>query len=165
MDPEVVSAAEPAGRWSREELQEAHDNFVAVASRCATSGEWRDWADLFTEDARYVEHCFGKFEGREEIFDWISRTMAEWPNSAMTDFPHEWCVCDVEKGWWICKILNRFKDPGDGQVYEESNLTVLHYAGDMKFSYEEDAYNPQNFGPVVSAWMAAWEAHHPGERG
>jgi hypothetical protein len=160
MDPEVMSA-----RFSREELQQAHDHFVEVAGRCAAANEWREWADLFTDDAVYVEHCFGRFEGPEQIFDWITRTMAEWPNSEMTSFPHEWCVCDEEKGWWICKILNRFRDPGDGQVYEEANLTVLHYAGDMKFSYEEDAYNPTNFGPVVSAWMKAWEAHHPGERG
>lgn len=167
MDTEVVSINGTAGegRWSRDELQVAHDNFVEVARRCAESKEWREWVDLFTEDARYVEHCFGRFEGRQQIYDWISHTMAQWPNSAMNDFPHEWCVCDVEKGWWVCKILNRFEDPGDGQVYEESNLTVLHYAGDMQFSYEEDAYNPTNFGPVVAAWLAAWEAHHPGERG
>jgi hypothetical protein len=160
MDPEVVS-----GRWSRDELQQAHDHFVEVAGRCAAANAWREWADLFTDDAVYVEHCFGRFEGPDQIFDWITRTMAAWPNSEMTSFPHEWCVCDEEKGWWICKILNRFRDPGDGRVYEEANLTVLHYAGDMKFSYEEDAYNPANFGPVVTAWTTAWEAHHPGERG
>jgi hypothetical protein len=153
MDLAVMS-----GRWSREELQAAHDHFVEVAGECARSGEWRAWADLFTDDAQYFEHCFGRFTGPDEIYDWISRTMAQWPNSAMTAFPHEWCVCDEERGWWICNILNRFEDPGDGQVYEESNITVLHYAGDMKFSYEEDAYNPANFAPVVTAWLAAREA-------
>ncbi len=29
-------------------------------------------------------------------------------------------------------------------------MTVLHYAGDGLFSYEEDVYNPANFAPVVS---------------
>ncbi|HEX3946432.1 MAG TPA: hypothetical protein VHW47_01950, partial [Acidimicrobiales bacterium] len=70
----------------------------------------------------------------------------------------DWCVCDVERGWWICRILNRMEDPGDGGVYEEANLTVLHYAGDMQFSYEEDAYNPANFAPMITAWMTAREA-------
>ena len=34
---------------------------------CAQTGEWGDWADLFTEDAHYVEHMFGEMHGREEI--------------------------------------------------------------------------------------------------
>ena len=55
-------------------------NFKEAAARCAAAGEWREWADLFTEDARYLEHTFGEFHGREEIYDWISSTMAEWPN-------------------------------------------------------------------------------------
>jgi hypothetical protein len=49
-------------------------------------------------------------------------------------------------------------DPGDGGVYEEANITVLHYAGDMHFSYEEDVYNPAKFGDMIQAWMAAREA-------
>jgi hypothetical protein len=142
-------------RWSRAELQAAHDNFIAVANDCADRREWRAWADLFTEDAHYLEHTFGEFHGREEIYAWITSTMAQWPNSDMTAFPHEWCVCDEERGWWVCRILNRMADPGDGGCYEEPNLTVLHYAGNMLFSYEEDVYNPAKFGPMIQAWMAA----------
>jgi hypothetical protein len=154
MDTEVVT-----GRWSRDELQRAHDNFVVTANRCAESGEWGDWTNLFTEDAHYVEHMFGEMHGRAEIHAWISATMAEWPNKAMTSFPHAWCVCDEEKGWWVCRIENRFRDPGDGSVHQAHNLTVLHYAGDMQFSYEEDAYNPANFAPAVRAWLAAFAAN------
>jgi hypothetical protein len=77
----------------------------------------------------------------------------------MTSFPHDWCVCDEERGWWICQIENRFRDPGDGSVHQAANLTVLHYAGDMKFSYEEDAYNPMNFAPVVTGWLEAYQAN------
>jgi hypothetical protein len=29
----------------------------------------------------------------------------------------------------------------------------------MQFSYEEDAYNPANFGPMVKDWLAAKKAH------
>ena len=73
----------------------------------------------------------------------------------MKEFPHDWCVCDEERGWWICQIENRFADPGDGEVYQAYNLTVLKYAGDGLFSSEEDAYNPANFAPVVKPWIAA----------
>jgi hypothetical protein len=146
-------------RWDRDELERAHDHFKETADRCALTGEWRDWADLFTEDARYIEHGYGEFHGRQEIYEWISATMAAWPNRAMTSFPHSWCVCDEGRGWWICRIENRFRDPGDGSVHQAHNLTVLHYAGDMRFSYEEDAYNPMNFAPVVTDWLAAWRAN------
>ena len=46
-------------------------------------------------------------------------------------------------------------DPGDGEVYEAYNWTRLTYAGDGRFSSEEDAYNPANFAPVVKSWIAA----------
>jgi hypothetical protein len=84
--------------------------------------------------------------------------MAEWPNRAMTSFPHTWCVCDEERGWWICRIENRMQDPGDGSVHQVHNITVLHYAGDLQFSYEEDAYNPAAFGPMMEAWTKAYTA-------
>jgi len=47
-------------------------------------------------------------------------------------------------------------------VHQAHNLTVLHYAGDGLFSYEEDAYNPANFGTMIEAWMAASKRHEKG---
>jgi hypothetical protein len=143
------------GTWTRAELQRAHDRFIEVAKESGRTGNWGPWADMFTDDATYVEHHYGTFQGRDAIRAWISETMAQWPNSEMKEFPHDWCVCDEERGWWICQIENRFADPGDGEVYQAYNLTVLKYAGDGKFSGEEDAYNPANFAPVVKSWIAA----------
>ena len=143
------------GQWTREELQRAHDHFIEAAAESGRTGDWGPWADMFTEDATYVEHHYGTFQGRAAIKAWISETMAQWPNSEMKEFPHDWCVCDEARGWWICQIENRFVDPGDGGVYQAYNLTVLKYAGDGLFSSEEDAYNPANFAPVVKAWIAA----------
>jgi|AACY02.9.fsa_nt_gi hypothetical protein len=153
------------GRWSRDELQRAHDNFVATAARSAATGDWTAWSELFTEDAEYEEHLYGKMSGRTEILAWISKTMAQYPNRHMTSFPHDWCVCDEERGWWICQIQNRFEDPGDGQVYQSPNITILTYAGDMRFSREEDVYNPSNFIPAVKGWMSVWEANNKRESG
>jgi hypothetical protein len=158
--PDHSSPSDPApGRWDRAELQAAHDHYVKVANEAGRSGEWRQWAELFTDDAEYIEHHFGRFRGRDAILEWITSTMAQWPNSEMTMFPHDWCVCDVERGWWICQIENRFNDPGDGRAYQASNVTILKYAGDMRFSSEEDVYNPAWFTPVVKAWVAAKQAH------
>ena len=147
-----TTAARVMGTWTREELQQAHDHYVEVAQEAGRSGDWRAWADLFTEDVdlrraplRHVRRAARRSTRGSP------RRWREWPNSEMKEFPHDWCVCDEERGWWICQIENRFVDPGDGEVYQAYNLTVLKYAGDGLFSCEEDAYNPANFAPVVKA--------------
>jgi hypothetical protein len=43
------------------------------------------------------------------------------------------------------------RDPGDGSIHQAANLSVLKYAGDDLWSYEEDAYNPMNFLPMVAS--------------
>ena len=151
------------GTWTRQELQEAHDGFVDAATEAGRTGDWSIWADRFTEDAEYHEHLYGQFHGRAEITEWIAKTMGEWPMTEMTQFPHNWCVCDEERGWWICEIENRFDDPGDGEIYEASNITILKYAGDGRFSSEEDVYNPATFAPMVKAWIEAKRAHTPAD--
>lgn len=146
------------GRWTREELQQAHDNYVEVAARASAANEWEEWSQCFTEDAEYVEHHYGVFHGRAAIHEWISSTMGQWPNTEMNAFPHDWCVCDEERGRWICQIQNRMRDLGDGKVYQAPNITILDYAGNMQWSREEDVYNPATFAPVVGAWIAAERA-------
>jgi hypothetical protein len=145
------------GRWSREELEQAFDGFQAAALKGAQEGNWRDWADTFTVDATYFEHQYGRFWGRENIYQWISKTMSAYPASAMTAFPIRWYSIDEEKGWVICEVLNRMQDLGDGQIYEEPNLTILHYAGNGLFSYEEDAYDRKRMGDMVVRWLKAKE--------
>ena len=144
-------------RFTDAQLRAMHDHYLAVANRCSAVQEWRAWADLFTEDATYVEHCFGTFTGPDEIYDWIQPLMSQWPNSEMTAFPHDWCVFDVDRGWSICQVENVMRDPGDGSLHQAANITILHYADDGRITYEEDAYNPMNFAPMVSAWIEAAE--------
>ena len=71
------------GKWSRAELEDAFENYQKVALQAGTSGDWNPWADLFTEDATYIEHLFGQFGGREAIRKWICTTMAQYPNREM----------------------------------------------------------------------------------
>ena len=44
-------------------------------------------------------------------------------------------------------------DPGDGSIHQEHNITILRYAGNMKWSYEEDVYNPEHFAEMIKGWM------------
>lgn len=146
------------GRWSRTELEGAFDRYQEAALKGAQTKDWRDWAQCFTEDATYVEHHYGRFWGRERILQWITDTMTTWPASHMTAFPVSWYSVDEDKGWIICEVMNRLEDIGDGKIHQEPNLTVLHYAGNGLFSYEEDAYNPQNMGATIGAWIKARKA-------
>ena len=63
--------------WSREELERAHSHYAETAKRCAESGEWRDWADLFTEDAVYLEHTSGLSAGPKRS---TPGSLRSWPN-------------------------------------------------------------------------------------
>ena len=138
--------------WTRAELEGAFEHYQSEVRRACAAHDWNIFAELFTEDAVYVEHMFGEFHGRKAIRDWITGTMSTFPGNSMPAFPIKWHVLDEERGWVVCDIINRMADPGDGSVHQASNLTVLHYAGDGHFSYEEDAYNPMSFMTMVKAW-------------
>jgi hypothetical protein len=140
-------------RFDADEIEAAFVTYQEAAAHAGATGDWGPWVDLFTEDATYVEHLYGTFTGREEIRTWITSTMAPWPNSAFTSFPCEWHVVDADRGWVLTKVWNRLEDPGDGSVFEQYNLTILHYAGAGRWSHEEDIYNPEHFATVVHDWI------------
>jgi hypothetical protein len=143
------------GKWSRQEIEEALDLYKETALSSGMSGDWGPWADLFTEDATYVEHLFGTLGGREAIRKWITETMVEYPNREMKYFPHEWYMIDEERGWVVAQVWNRMEDPGDGSLHQAYNFTLLKYAGNMKWSYEEDIYNPEHFKTMMRGWFEA----------
>jgi hypothetical protein len=143
------------GQWSRAEIDRAFTEYQRRAAEAGATGDWSIWSELFTEDATYVEHLYGEFSGRQAIHDWISTTMSEYPGSDMPEFPIEWYVIDEERGWVVCQVWNRMRDPGDGSIHQEYNFTLLKYAGDGKWSYEEDIYNPLRFGTMLTGWEAA----------
>jgi len=143
------------GQWSRTELDDAFEQQQAVVAEIGRSWEWSRYADLFTADAEYVEHAMGNHHGREAIRDWIVPTMNAFPGSEMPLYPVSWSSIDTEKGWVIAEIMNRMRDPGDGSVHQRPCITILKYAGDGLWSYEEDAYNPMNFLVMIQGYTQA----------
>ena len=89
------------GQWPKAELESAFVEYQKRADESGSSGDWRPWADLFTEDAEYIEHLYGRMQGREMIYEWIQKTMSTYPGSDMPDFPIEWYLIDEDKGWIV----------------------------------------------------------------
>ena len=120
------------------EVRGAVAAYIACAERASSSGDWNEWAELFTPDAEYYEHEYGRFHGREAIRQWITSVMA---NNTVMDFPVDWYMVDGSRVVLYCQM--RLRDPeGKGNLYQYPAVTILHYAGNGKFSYEEDIWNP-----------------------
>ncbi len=136
---------------NRADVEAAFDEFLVRLDSGARRGRWSDWAALFTDDACYVEHCLGTFDGRSAIEAWIRRAMA--PVAPMT-FSVEWSAVDGDRvAFWIWSHL---PDPnGEGVHYGFPNLSVLTYAGDGRWRGEEDFYHPAAADSVVTAWFGA----------
>jgi hypothetical protein len=143
----------------RAELAAALEHYQATVRRAAAERDWTLFAGMFTEDATYNEHAYGRFSGRPAIDDWVVRTMTSFPGNVMTGFPITWSVFDVDRGWIVCEVQNVMADPGDGSLHQSPNLTILHYAGNNRFRHEEDVYNPARFVEMVAGWAAVATAH------
>ena len=142
-------------KFTRDELERAFQHYWRTG---AVGEDWDKWADLFTEDAEYIEHLYGTFKGREAIRTWIASTMAEPLNREMTEFPADWWVIDEEKGWVVCAVWNRMQDLGDGVKHQAINWSLLKYAGNDQWSYEEDIYNVSEFADMMKGYIAARKA-------
>ena len=92
------------GQWPKQEIETAFVEYQRRAAESGASGDWRPWCDLFTEDAEYVEHLYGRMQGREAIYQWIQKTMSEYPGSDMPEFPIEWHIVDEDRGWVVCQV-------------------------------------------------------------
>ena len=140
------------GQWSRTELETEFQKYVDAGQRAFETGDWATWAAQFTEDAHYVEHHYGDFHGRDAIAEWIASTMSEVPEMY---FPVEWYIIDEERGWVVFHCWNQMVDPDGSGPYRVGTWTLLKYAGDGKWSYEEDMYNPAEFPPMLGRWAEA----------
>ena len=120
------------------EIRATVDAYVALRARIE-EGEatWLDLAEFFTDDAVYIDPAWGRIQGIEEIRAFLvdsMRGLEDW------HFPLRLSAIegdDVVTVW--TQILPGTRD--DGRPYEQTGVSILRYAGDGKFSYEEDLLN------------------------
>lgn len=146
--------------YPREEILGAYEAYVATRRRVeARELPWDALADYFTEDAVFIDPAWGRVEGIDEIRTFLSESMAgleDW------DFPHQWTMIDGDR--LIARWLNRL--PGsrpDGSRYEAPGYSLMIYAGNGKFSYEEDLLNMTHVGELFrdSGWKPGAELNAP----
>jgi hypothetical protein len=136
---------------TREELEAAFHLHESTIARAASTGDWEPFVQLFTAEVRYLDPMVGAMHGHEEVRAWVNATLVPFPGSAMT-FPASWHVVDPDQSLIVCELRNVLRDPGDGSVHEQSNITVLRYAGDGLFASEQDVYDPAAFIALIEGW-------------
>lgn len=139
--------------FDRAELESAFASYRAAADHGADTDDWTAFAGHFTEDCTYLEHLMGEMHGRDEVLAFYNRSMVEqYPGNCIDSFPIGWWIIDDERGWIVFQAWTVMSDPGDGSDHRTYNISILHYAGDGKFSYQEDIYNPMRFAEVIGEW-------------
>jgi hypothetical protein len=124
---------------SRDEVEAAVQRYIAVRDGIdAGKGGWSDLAQLFTDDAVFIDPAWGRVEGldnmRATVFGEAMVGLDDWK------FPTEFYAIDGDTVVikWTQVIPGRRED---GTRFTQSGYSTLLYAGGGKFSYEEDLLN------------------------
>ena len=125
--------------FPREEVAAAIERYIAVRDGIdAGRGTWADLAQFFTEDAVFIDPAWGRVQGldhmRETVFGAAMVGLESWK------FPTDFYAIDgntVVVKW--SQVLPGARS--DGSPFVQSGYSTMIYAGDGKFSYEEDLLN------------------------
>jgi ketosteroid isomerase-like protein len=113
--------------------------------------DWVAWSRLFTDDAVYFDHYYGRFRGPAEIQLFLESTMM-FGRHCYTAL--EWYTIEGDRVVW--KGLNRADHPDPAQPpFEFPSLQILEYAGDGKWRSEEDWWIPSEMVAFAKSYAAA----------
>jgi hypothetical protein len=132
--------------FAREEIEREFKRRVEIQER----NDWKAFGETFTADAVYVEHHEGTFEGRDNILAWLVPVMARCRGWT---YPIDWVAIDGKRV--IYHWLNRL--PGrrpNGAFYEWPGISVIEYAGNGEWSFQEDIYNWELGEKVIKDYIA-----------
>jgi hypothetical protein len=133
--------------------QEVHAAFRAHWMTGSVDENWAAWPDRLTEDVRYREHFYGDMHGREAVRAWIVGLMAQRTDvHAVLD----WYIVSGHR--LVLNMQNRYYNPDPaGEPFDFPGLTILEYAGDGLFGYQEDYWSQRLAKVAYTSWAAAVE--------
>ena len=112
---------------------------------------WDALADLFIENATYIDPAWGRFKGRNAIRHFLRDSMQGLEDRKL---PTDWCVIEGNRA--VSKLRNQLRGRRpDGTYYEVPGVSELEYDGGGKFSFEEDIINMVHLYEVLkeSGWV------------
>jgi hypothetical protein len=145
-------------RFSGEELERAFELYWRTG---AVGEDWDAWAELFTEDASYVEHVLGTMKGREEIRAWIKPIMEQFCELYTA---YAWHTVDEAAGRVIVYMQNRRDHPSGTGTIDFPGITILDYAGNNRWSREEDYWAVPRAYASVEEYAEACKKFDPEHR-
>ena len=130
----------------RSEIEKTIQRYLELR-RGAIAGDipWTALAEVFTDDAVFIDSVWGRHDGLDAVVEFLDASMRgldDW------DFPHLWEAIDGDRVF--LRWSNRL--PGataDGRPLDNMGLSILEYAGDGRFSYEEDMYSESHLMQVM----------------
>lgn len=143
------------GKYSRAELERAFQLYWRTG---AVGEDWDAWADLFTEDATYVEHVLGTMKGREAIRAWIKPIMEQFGELYTA---YEWHTIDEDGGRAIVYMQNRRDHPSGNGTIDFPGITILEYAGNNQWKLEEDYWAVARGQETIKEYEQACKEHDP----
>ncbi len=144
------------------EARATYSRYVMARGRVeAGEASWASLGDFFTDDAVFIDPAWGRTQGRDAMLTFFEASMA---GLAGWTFPEEWTMVEgnrIVSFWW-----NRL--PGarpDGSPTQAPGVSILHYAGDGRFSYELDVLNMAEVMECItdSGWVPSGPMHLPPE--
>ena len=135
----------------RAEISAAIERYLALR-RAAIAGEikWNELAEVFTDDAVFVDSMWGRHQGVENLVTFLDNSMKglqDW------DFPHFWEAIDGNR------VFLRWSNRIPGAEEDNMGLSILEYAGNGKFSYEEDLYSESHLMKLMKE--SGWRPSEP----
>ena len=138
-DPPTVSWGDRpllSNCWDKCEVKKAFGKFLR---RGAFEGDWKKWAEKsFTDDAVYITNDGeAPLIGKEAIKTYILGSVSCIPcaDYKRTDY------YEIYKNRVTYYLWNDIPNPNNHLTYGNASVSILYYAGNGKFSFEEDLYN------------------------
>lgn len=121
--------------------------------------DWVAWSQMFTPDAVYTDHFWGRFHGPDEIARFLEGTMSFAPHvySVLV-----WYVIDGPRV--VYQVLNRADNPEPGGApIDFPSLQVIYYVGDGRWASEDDWWivnDMKLFNETYQAQAARFDPDH-----